>query len=199
MRSVRTAYLLDLDGTLTTVELLPLIAREVGLEQRVADLTRRTMAGELAFYDSLRRRVEMLADVPLATVHEIVSSVPVHEQLLGWARQRADQCWIVTSNLDVWISPLLARLGLPAYSSTAHVENGRVCLDTVLVKPDVLADFATWRTVMVGDGANDAGIMAQADIGVASALMHPPAPVVIEAADYLALEEETLCHLLSRL
>ncbi len=196
---MRTAYLLDLDGTLTTVELLPLIAREVGLQQRIGELTRRTMAGEIPFYDSLRLRVDLLCDVPLSDVHEVVAAVPLHERLWQWASERADRCWIVTSNLDIWIAPLVQRIGLPVYSSAAHLDGDRVRLDRILVKQDVLSGFRSWRTVMIGDGANDAGILSEADVGVAAALLHPLAPVVLGAADYVAHEEEALCRLLSRL
>ena len=55
----RTAFLFDLDGTITATELLPLIAREIGLGEDMAAATRRAMSGLEPFPDSLRARVEL--------------------------------------------------------------------------------------------------------------------------------------------
>ena len=194
-----TAYLFDLDGTLTSVELLPLIAREIGLEESMGELTRATMAGEIAFPESFSRRVAMLSHVPTKAVAEIVRSAPVHRQLLDWVLVHKEQCWVVTSNLDVWIEPWLQKYGLKGFSSTSRMTNGVISIDEILYKQDVLAHFDGFRTVIVGDGANDAEIIHEVDIGVANELVHPAPEVVLEVADYLARTEESLCRLLARL
>ena len=141
-----TAYLFDLDGTLTSVELLPLIAREIGLEESMGELTRATMAGEIAFPESFSRRVAMLSHVPTKAVAEIVRSAPVHRQLLDWVLVHKEQCWVVTSNLDVWIEPWLQKYGLKGFSSTSRMTNGVISIDEILYKQDVLAHFDGFRT-----------------------------------------------------
>jgi phosphoserine phosphatase len=195
----QTAYLFDFDGTITSVELLPLIACELGLEHEMADLTRRTILGELPFSASFQRRVEMLAEVPLETVREIVASAPTHQKLVRWMSEHRQQCWIVTGNLDCWVGQWIADHGFRGYTSRAEILDGRVSVAEVLRKETVMADFEGVRTVMVGDGANDARLMGRATVGVACSLVHDAADEVREVADYVALDEESLCVILSRL
>lgn len=198
-RQSPTVYLFDLDGTLTAAELLPLIAREVGLEAEIAALTEATMAGEVPFDASFRRRVDLLSGIPVSRVADIVAGAPVLDSLLSWVTARADRCWVVTGNLDCWVRPWLDRHGLRGFASTARVEQGRVHVGQILRKESVLTHFSGARTVMVGDGANDAQIISQATVGIASAVVHDVPRVVLEVADFVAMDEEVLCRTLSRL
>jgi phosphoserine phosphatase len=195
-----TVYLFDFDGTITAAELLPLIAREVGLEQEIDALTRDTMAGRLPFDESFRSRVELLRETPIARVEEIVAAAPVFPRLLQWIVDRRDRCWVVTGNLDCWVADWMGRHDLRFFASTAAIEDGEVAgVASILRKESVLERFAGRRTVMVGDGANDAQIMADADVGIGFATLHDIPPVVLEVADWVVLNEEALCRTLSQL
>lgn len=194
-----TVYLFDLDGTLTATELLPLIARDVGLEPEMAELTAATMSGEVPFDASFRRRVELLSEIPVGRVVQIVQEAPLIGPLMDWVADHREQCWVVTGNLDCWVRPWLDEHGLRGFTSTARVEDGRVRVGTILRKESVLTNFPGLRTVMVGDGANDAELIAEATIGIASAIVHAVPRVVLEVADFVAMDEEVLCRTLSRL
>jgi phosphoserine phosphatase len=190
-------FLFDLDGTITRQEILPEIARAIGVEDQIAELTARTMAGEFPFESSLRRRVEILSQVPVSRVREIVAGVEIDPHIEAFLRENRDRCTIVTGNLDVWIADLVARLGVPCRSSVATVRGDRLLgLRHVLDKADVALEFSG-PICSIGDGYNDLGLMAAADLGVAYGGVHAPAPGLLEVASHAIYDARTLCRLLS--
>jgi HAD superfamily phosphoserine phosphatase-like hydrolase len=192
-------FLFDLDGTITRQEILPEIARAVGLQDEIAALTRRTMAGELPFESSLRRRVEILRQVPVSEVRRIVAGVEIDPDIADFLSEHRDRCTIVTGNLDVWIADLVADLGVACRSSTAHAVGDRLIgLTSVLDKADVAADYQG-AICVVGDGYNDLGLMAAADYGVAYGGVHAPAPGLYDVATHAIFDPSRLCDLLSAL
>ncbi len=190
-------FLFDLDGTITRIEILPEIARSIGLEREIAELTRRTMAGELPFESSLRRRVEILSRVPVSTVREIVANVEVDPHIAEFLAANRERCTIVTGNLDVWIEELVRQLGVDVRCSTARAEGDRLVeLVSVLDKADVARDF-DGPICAIGDGYNDLGLMAAADLGVAYGGVHAPAPGLYGVATHAIFDSKRLCELLS--
>jgi phosphoserine phosphatase len=196
-RGVVEQFLFDLDGTITREEILPIIAREIGLEREIAELTARTMAGELPFESSLRRRAEILSSVPVSEVRAIVAGVDVDPQIEAFLQENAARCTIVTGNLDVWISDLVARLGVDCRSSVAHVEGDRlVGLQSVMDKATVAQEF-DGAICAIGDGSNDLGIMAAAELSVAYGGVHAPAAALFDVATHVVYDPQRLCALLS--
>lgn len=192
--------LVDLDGTLTRTELLPAIARHVGIEEEMTRLTTATMAGEIPFDVSFRERVAMLAEVPLEAVQEAILDAPVFEELLALLLEHPERALVVTGNLDVWVQPFLDRHGLAGMSSRAALTDGRVTgVEHILSKDDALARFPGRLRIALGDGANDASMIRGAEIGIAWCGVHAAAEPVIEVADYAFAREETLCRFLRRL
>jgi phosphoserine phosphatase len=192
-------FLFDLDGTITRQEILPEIARAVGMQDEIAALTRRTMAGELPFESSLRRRVEILSQVPVSEVRRIVAGVEIDPHIADFLAEHRDRCTIVTGNLDVWIADLVATLGVDCRSSTALVLGDRLIgLTSVLDKVVVAGDY-DGAICVVGDGYNDLGLMAAADYGVAYGGVHAPAPGLYDVASHAIFDPERLCELLSAL
>jgi phosphoserine phosphatase len=193
------AYFFDLDGTVIRTELLPAIAKDLGIYDEMLALTMATMAGEIPFDQSFKHRVSMLSKIPTNRVAEIVLAQPVCDVLLQWICERSTKCWIVTGNLDCWVRPWLDRYGLNGFTSVAEIENGEVKVARILRKADVLSGFKNRYSVFVGDGANDAEAMRKADVSVACSITHPAARVLHEIADFSVSSESSLCRLLSRL
>lgn len=195
-------FLFDLDGTVTEEEILPVIAREAGLEEEIRLLTDLTVSGAIPFAVSFRLRVALLRDVPLDRIHAAVRDVPLNRRLLDIIERYPDRCAIVTGNLDLWIQPLIDRMPCRVLSSTGSITPQGACqVDHIMDKGqavDVLRpQFGA--IVAVGDGANDVSMFRAADFGIAYGGVHRPAPMLVEVADMVCLESGALCRLLNML
>ena len=191
--------LVDLDGTLTRTELLPVIARSAGIEAEITRLTDDTLAGRLPFAESFRRRVAMLSAVPIDVVHEAILAAPVFEGLLGLLLEHPERVVVVTGNLDVWVQPFLDRHGLTGMSSHAQLlPDGGVGVATILNKAEALRRYDQGMRIAIGDGANDASMVRGAEVGIAWCGVHPAADSLMEVAGYAFAEERTLCRFLRR-
>lgn len=198
-----TAYCFDLDGTISILEILPCIAAELGVSDEISNLTRLTMDGHIPFPESLRLRALILGQVPIKRVHEIIEVVPLDPSLVDFLSKHAENCFIITGNLNLWVSPLLDRLGCNWFSSHAIQVDGRLRVEQVLDKSQAIRqirDAGTHdRIVAVGDGANDIPMFQEADLAIAYGGVHPPAPSAAAAASIIVHDPITLCTLLKAL
>ncbi|MBG9732912.1 HAD-IB family phosphatase [Paenibacillus alvei] len=197
--STSWSFLFDLDGTITKKEILPIIAKEVGLYEEIRKLTEDTIKGVIPFHESFLKRVELLKGIPVKTVQDIVSSVPLNEKIVQFIEANRDNCYIVTGNLDVWVGPLCKRIGVKSYTSQAEVKDGYITKVTaVLEKGKVARDFVG-KFVAIGEGNNDAEMIKEATIGLAYGGVHSPANSVLTCASHAVYEEEQLCRFLRQL
>ncbi|GAB48120.1 HAD family hydrolase [Mobilicoccus pelagius] len=197
-----TAFAFDLDGTITREEILPIIAAELDLEREMLTLTELTLSGAIDFEDSFRLRCAILRAVPISEVRRIVQRVQLAEHLVEFIQARPDDCYVVTGNLDVWVAPILDRLGCRSFTSVAKAQG-----DTLLNVASVLNKSEPVRTLLpryervvsVGDSVNDIPMFEEAHVRVAFGGVHRPAPSLYETSDYAVYTEEALCRLLTTL
>ncbi len=179
----------DMDSTLVAAEVVDLLADRAGIGAEVASVTARTMAGELDFAGSLRRRVALLAGLPESVLAEVAAALPLNpgaaETVAGL---RGSGCAVVvlSGGFTVFTDALVRRLGLDhARANVLAVEGGRLTgalAGPVLDGPGkaaALEELARERglsmaqVVAVGDGANDAPMLRAAGAGIAYRAREP--------------------------
>ena len=195
-------FLFDLDGTITAQETLPVIARLGDVSDRIDQLTRETIQGNVPFIESFIQRVNILKDIPVSLISDTLAQVPLYEGVRRFIAEHADDCVVVTGNLSCWCEGLFTRIGCKCFSSEARVENDTVVkLLSILRKETIVETYQSQgeKVVFVGDGNNDLEAMRQADIAIAAGLTHNPANSLFAITDYMVFNETALCRVLDQL
>ena len=155
-------FLFDLDSTVTRQEILPTVAKTLGIYEKMTSLTERTMRGEIPFKQSFLQRVELLKDVPVSEVNELVSKIQLNEKLVEFIQQNQDRCHIVTGNLNVWIEGLMQRMGMErnVFCSKAivkdnHIENVFSIVDKNAVISQMILPFVAVGEREAGSNETD--------------------------------------------
>ena len=195
-------FLFDLDGTLTKIETLPLIAELLDMREEINFLTRETIYGNIPFTESFIRRVEILKKVPVSKVREILTDVPLFEKIVSFIHNHSNCCYVVTNNLDIWVSELCENIGCSYFSSSGIVnQDSLIKIEKILKKEDIVDKFKSEgkNIVYIGDGDNDCEAMRSSDIKIASGLVHTPSKSIISIADFVLYDESALFRLLNQI
>ncbi len=187
----------DLESTIIEQECLDELAKEIGKEDVIADITRRAMRGELDFEPALKERVAMLRGLPEAALQQLydtgISLMPGAATLLATLRKHDVFCGLVSGGFAFFAARIADKLNFNRYQcNDLNVTDG--VLDGTVVEPILgraaKAEILTaWATEMglaaedvlaVGDGSNDLAMLGIAGMGVAFRAK----PAVAESARY---------------
>lgn len=190
------ALVLDVDSTLIQDEVIELLAEHAGTREEVAVVTEAAMRGDLDFTGSLHARVATLEGLPVAVLDRVRADVrltPGARTLVTTLLRGGHAVGLVSGGFAEVVAPLARELGIEAVrANSLEVVDGRL---TGRVLGDVVdraskAEFLTRlaassgidadRTVAVGDGANDLGMMSAAQLGIAFCAK----PAVRQEADH---------------
>jgi phosphoserine phosphatase len=187
---------MDMDSTLITIECIDEMGDMAGKKPEIAAITASAMRGEIAYPESLRRRVSLLAglgtDALERVYRERLRLSPGAEQLVGACKRHGVKLLLVSGGFTFFADRLQQRLGIDfAISNQLELDGERLTGKLVGAVVDADAKAARFRevahalgaaraqTAAIGDGANDLKMLAEAGLSVA----YRAKPVVKAKAD----------------
>lgn len=195
-------FLFDLDGTVTSAETLPIIANHFECKEEIAELTKRTVQGNIPFIESFIRRVNILGKYSVSETSNLLAQVPLYPEVKQFIDEHRSDCIIVTGNLTCWCEGLFKKIGCQCYGSEAECEDNKVVkLKSILRKEQIVDQYkALGETVVfIGDGNNDLEAMRHANISISAGLTHNPAQSLMAITDYVIFNEYALCRQMRQL
>ncbi len=195
-------FLFDLDGTVTSLETLPLISSHFKCQEEILELTQKTVQGNIPFIESFIRRVNILGNFPVSEISELLSQVPLYNNIKTFIDSHPSDCIIVTGNLTCWCERLFERIGCKCYGSEAECEGDKVIkLKSILRKEQIVDQYKDLgeTVVFIGDGNNDLEAMRHADVSISVGLTHEPAQSLMAITDYIIYSEQALFRQLCQL
>tara|TARA_R110000868_G_scaffold113649_1_gene304795 strand:+ start:2231 stop:3115 length:885 start_codon:yes stop_codon:yes gene_type:complete len=186
----------DMDSTIIQQECIDELAAELGLKDKISDITARAMRGEIEFEPALRERVGLLKGLPLASLESVyrnrITEMPGGRTLVATMKKHGATCALVSGGFTFFTERVAAAVGFDINrANTLLFVDGKLSgeVGTPILgrqaKIDSLVELRDKTglpkiaTLAVGDGANDLGMIEEAGLGVA---LHAK-PVVAEAAD----------------
>lgn len=177
-------FLADMDSTMIGQECVDELADFAGLKPHVAAITERAMRGEIAFEPALRERVALLRDLPVGVVDEVlakrITPTPGGRELVMTMRAHGAWTCLISGGFTLFTSRIAATLGFQENrANELVVADGRLAgevREPIVGRAAKLATLEELReafdldaidTLVVGDGANDLGMIEAAGLGVA--------------------------------
>jgi phosphoserine phosphatase len=177
-------FLADMDSTMIGQECIDELADFAGLKAHVAKITERAMRGEIEFEPALRERVALLKDMPVGVVDEVLAKrivpTPGGRELVMTMRAHGAYTCLISGGFTLFTNAVAARIGFEENRAnelvvhdgkfTGEVKEpilGRAAKLATLIELLESFDLDDIDTLVVGDGANDLGMIEHAGLGVA--------------------------------
>ena len=120
MSQVKGLCVMDVDGTLILEEVIDLLGREAGREEEISQITSRTMRGELDFESSLRKRVSLLAGLPVSVFEKVFNSIhlsPNAQEFVSILQKNGILVGLVSGGFSPIVERLAKSLGITYFSA----------------------------------------------------------------------------------
>ena len=196
----------DFDSTLMDGETIDFLAKELGIEEKVAKITEQAMQGELDFFGSLTTRVSLLKGLEQSKVDKICQNLPYMpgaKETIKELKKLGYTVIVFSGGFRNATSYAKDILGYDAdFSNILHQKDEIL---TGLVGGDMMFDFSKGDmivrlqnllgvdradTLVVGDGANDRSMFEHADTRVAFCakdILRKEANIIINDKDLMEI------------
>ncbi len=189
---------IDMDSTLINIECINEIARFLGVEKEVSEITSAAMNGQIkSFQDSLKKRVSLLKGGDFSILERVYNERlrlnPGGKKLILSAKNMGIKTLLISSGFTFFSNRLNQSLKFDAcYANKLEIRNGRITgrieepiLDAE-AKSNYLLNFAkknrisTEEIIAIGDGANDLKMLESVGFSIA----YHAKPIVSRKAKY---------------
>jgi phosphoserine phosphatase len=177
-------FLADMDSTMIGQECIDELADYAGLKAHVAAITERAMRGEIEFEPALRERVALLKGLAASVVDEVlkqrITATPGGRELVMTMRAHGAYTCLISGGFTLFSNAVAEMIGFQENrANELKVEDGKLSgevAEPILGRAAKLATLIELReafdldeidTMVVGDGANDLGMIEAAGLGVA--------------------------------
>ena len=174
-------FLFDVDSTLINEEVIELLASYAGVQDQVAEITSRAMAGELDFESSLKERVALLQGLSIDVIAEVQKGITLTNgaaELISAIQHSGDIPAVVSGGFVEVITPLMSELRVENFKANQleivdGILTGRVVGNVIdrAAKASYLLElkrkYSPAKTFAIGDGANDIDMVKESDCGIA--------------------------------
>lgn len=197
----------DFDSTLMDGETLEFFAREIGIEEKVKNITDRAMRGELDFFESLTERVTFLKGLQVDKINEICAHLPLMngaKDVIKGLKEKGYKVVCFSGGFKNATIPFCEKLGIDAeFSNILHSKDGILTGQVggemmfndskgqMLKRLQKLLDISIENTLTVGDGANDLSMFKYAGKRVAFCAK----PILKENANII-IDDKNLSNIL---
>jgi phosphoserine phosphatase len=177
-------FLADMDSTMIDQECIDELADFAGLKAHVAGITERAMRGDIEFEPALRERVALLRGLPVSAIHEVlktrITATPGGRELVMTMRAHGAYTCLISGGFTLFTRAVAAEIGFQENRAnelltgdgklTGEVREpilGRAAKLATLIELREAFDLDDIDTLVIGDGANDLGMIEAAGLGVA--------------------------------
>ena len=191
----------DFDNVLVDGESLDEVAKLVDSEDKIIELTRKAMEGNISFETSLRERMNLLKGVSLENIERVTKKMPLMEgaeEAILELKKRGYKLATITGNFEI-ITNRLKDLDIDyIFCNQLHDEDGKLTgeISGPLIvegsKGEVLQELMDQEGLKaaecaaVGDGANDIPMLEKAGLSIAfnaKPALKEVADIVVEGKD----------------
>ena len=186
----------DMDSTLINCEVIDELAREVNMQNEVAEITESAMRGELDFGESLHQRLSLLKGAPSSILSKVLDAIdynPGAKRLISKLQSLGYKTAIISGGFSFFTEHIKNSLSIDyAFANVLEISNGILTgkiencpLDgkmknSLMKKLAVDLNIDLRRVIAVGDGANDIPMISNSGLGIAFRAK----PKVSEASKY---------------
>ncbi len=198
----------DFDSTLMDGETITILSSAVGKDKEVSDITKRAMAGELDFYESLVKRVKFIEGLKLQDAIKITSNLPFIDgagEIISYLKAKDIKTIVFSGGFHIATDAAQANLKFDInFANELHHKNsiltGSVGGEMMFgdSKGKMLARLKSFlnlkddEIVCVGDGANDVSMFKEAGMGIAfcaNEILKKAATHIVDTKDLRELKQ----------